>query len=143
MSCARSQLQEYYQKHKFPAPVYVARISGPDHAPFFSTNLFQGDDLVSSGDGKTKRDAAEAAAQVACQKLGISDVLVTVDWYESSVRCVSMKIMTEKELNTMLIVVLEDSVEQERDRRKIEAFKILFPCGEFNSNFKSAFGENE
>jgi len=66
----KSMLQEYVQAQKNNSPVYkVTHEEGPAHAKWFTIGVFVSDELVGSGEGKSKQEAEESAAKQALEKL--------------------------------------------------------------------------
>lgn len=62
----KTNLQEMTQKHFNEAPVYqVTSVSGPDHDRTFVINIILQGKTVCSGRGKSKKEAAQAAAEQA------------------------------------------------------------------------------
>ena len=68
---ARGALQEELQKHGGEAPTYeITDRSGPDHAPVFRATVFRDGEPLAEGEGKSKKQAEQAAALAALKKLG-------------------------------------------------------------------------
>lgn len=66
----KSLLQEYVQARKQNSPVYrVLHEEGPAHAKQFTIGVFVEDNQVGQGQGKSKQDAEEQAAEQALEKL--------------------------------------------------------------------------
>lgn len=66
----KSQLQEHLQQQSRPRPVYsVESTSGPDHAREFQVALQIEGETVARGQGRSKSEAEQAAAQLALQEL--------------------------------------------------------------------------
>ena len=60
---AKTQLQEFLQKHRKPLPQYsVIAITGPDHAPYFKVSLAIKDVGPVYGEGSSRRQAEQQAA---------------------------------------------------------------------------------
>lgn len=60
---AKTTLQEWAQGRGMPTPAYTAvGRSGPDHAPVFTVRVELGDGKTGEGQGKSKREAEQAAA---------------------------------------------------------------------------------
>jgi ribonuclease-3 len=60
---AKTQLQEFLQKHKKPLPQYsVIAVTGPDHAPYFKVSLVVKDERPVYGEGSSRRQAEQQAA---------------------------------------------------------------------------------
>ncbi len=67
---ARSELQERLQARRQPPPQYrVSETSGPEHDKRFRVEVGNGVDVLGSGEGKSKRAAAQAAARDALLRL--------------------------------------------------------------------------
>jgi len=67
----KSLLQEYVQSRKQNSPVYkVLHEDGPAHAKQFTIGVFVGDNQVGEGQGKSKQEGEEHAAEQALEKLG-------------------------------------------------------------------------
>ena len=63
---AKSQFQEVAQEKKSVTPTYkTVSESGPDHDKQFTVAVFLGDKEVARGEGKSKQEAEQAAAQAA------------------------------------------------------------------------------
>ena len=63
---AKSLVQEKAQEHVSVTPSYkVLNESGPDHEKNFTVGILFGEDLIASGKGKSKQEAAQAAAEAA------------------------------------------------------------------------------
>lgn len=63
---AKSQFQEVAQDKKSVTPTYkTVSESGPDHDKQFTVAVFLGDKEVARGEGKSKQEAEQAAAQAA------------------------------------------------------------------------------
>lgn len=68
----KSQLQEWVQARKMPAPHYhTVSMSGPDHAKVFEVEVLVNDTAVGRGSGSSKHTAQHAAASDALKNLGI------------------------------------------------------------------------
>lgn len=66
----KSRLQEVLQKrHKAPPTYELAASQGPDHDKTFSVVVRLGERQLGEGSGKTKKDAEQAAARDALQKM--------------------------------------------------------------------------
>jgi len=71
----KSALQEYLHNTGFPEPVYrVVDELGPDHQKTFVIQVFIGDDVTAEASGKTKKEAQQAAARMALEKIKQSAV---------------------------------------------------------------------
>jgi ribonuclease-3 len=68
---AKSRFQEVAQDKKGVTPVYktLAEV-GPDHDKKFTVGAFLNTDEIARGDGKSKQEAEQAAAQKALEKTG-------------------------------------------------------------------------
>ena len=68
---AKSRFQEEAQERTGVTPNYVVlNETGPDHDKRFEVGVYIGSELAASGDGRSKQDAEQAAAQAAIQKKG-------------------------------------------------------------------------
>lgn len=66
---AKSEFQVWAQAQFNITPRYqVVASSGPDHAKLFTVQVMVGDEVWGSGNGRSKQEAAQAAAAVALQK---------------------------------------------------------------------------
>lgn len=66
----KSALQEWAQAQGLPLPEYhVAGDAGPDHQKSFRVEVRIGRDTVSTAEGRSKKDAAQAAAREALERL--------------------------------------------------------------------------
>jgi len=62
----KSRLQEFLQGSQRIPPVYkLVETTGPDHERTFCVNLMVDDRVISSGQGRTKKSAEQAAAELA------------------------------------------------------------------------------
>lgn len=67
----KSLLQEYVQSKKQNSPLYkVLHEEGPAHAKQFTIGVFVQEQLVGQGQGKSKQEAEERAAEQALEKIG-------------------------------------------------------------------------
>ena len=67
----KTQLQERLQRFGGAAPVYtVVGQSGPDHDKTFTVSVLLHDGATASGEGKSKKEAEQAAARAALALLG-------------------------------------------------------------------------
>ncbi|HWU24298.1 MAG TPA: ribonuclease III [Candidatus Paceibacterota bacterium] len=68
---AKSKFQELAQDKKGTTPAYktLAEV-GPDHDKLFTVGVFVGTEKIAEGDGKSKQEAEQAAAQAAIDKTG-------------------------------------------------------------------------
>jgi ribonuclease-3 len=65
---AKSKFQEEAQERVSITPNYkVLKESGPDHEKQFVVGVYLGEDLVAEGEGSSKREAEEAAADLALE----------------------------------------------------------------------------
>ena len=61
---AKSQFQERAQEKVGITPAYkLVKEAGPDHGKVFTVGVFLDDELIASGDGKSKQDAEQEAAK--------------------------------------------------------------------------------
>jgi ribonuclease-3 len=66
---AKSRFQEASQERVGITPHYVVeKESGPDHDKRFVIGVYVGDELVAKGEGRSKQDAEQAAAQAALER---------------------------------------------------------------------------
>ena len=64
----KSRAQEWFQAKGQPAPRYeLISTEGPDHAKTFQVAMIVGERIVSQGQGRSKKDAEQAAAQAVLQ----------------------------------------------------------------------------
>ncbi len=69
----KSQLLEFSQGESLPIPRYVTiKEEGPDHDRVFTVEVYIGDEPYGVGMGKNKKDAEQAAAEKALQKLQLA-----------------------------------------------------------------------
>ena len=69
---AKEILQEYTQGLTKERPVYtVVNESGPEHKKQFEVQVSYRDEVLAAEVGKSKKDAEQKAAYVACKKLGV------------------------------------------------------------------------
>lgn len=62
----KSLLQEYLQSQKLGSPMYkVINEEGPAHLKKFTVGAFVGEKLIGQGEGRSKQDAEEVAAEAA------------------------------------------------------------------------------
>lgn len=67
---AKSQFQEVAQDKKSVTPTYkTLSETGPDHDKQFTVGVFLADQEVARGDGKSKQEAEQAAAQAALDRI--------------------------------------------------------------------------
>ena len=68
----KSTLQEWAQSNKLGTPRYtMVASSGPDHARTFTVEVQVNGKAFGQGEGTSKQSAAQAAAQVALESLGL------------------------------------------------------------------------
>jgi len=68
---AKAILQEYTQSLTKETPVYkLTGTKGPEHHKIFEVEVYYKDELVATGEGKTKKEAEQNAAYEAGKKLG-------------------------------------------------------------------------
>ena len=68
---AKGALQEELQKYGGETPTYeITGQSGPPHAPVFRAAVYRGGECLAEGAGKTKKQAEQAAALAALEKMG-------------------------------------------------------------------------
>lgn len=68
---AKSNFQEQAQEHVGITPHYATiRELGPDHEKMFEIGVYLGDELVATGQGKSKQDAEQVAAKAALARRG-------------------------------------------------------------------------
>jgi ribonuclease-3 len=68
---AKTELQEYFQKHFGELPVYkVIKEEGREHEKIFTSAVFFKRKLYGKGKGRTKKEAETEAASQALEKLG-------------------------------------------------------------------------
>jgi hypothetical protein len=69
----KSILQQHLQKADGRTPNYrVASESGPDHSKVFTVHAQVGKKVLGTGTGKNKKEAEQAAAQQALERLGVA-----------------------------------------------------------------------
>lgn len=69
---AKAVLQEYTQALNKKTPVYkIVEEKGPEHDKIFVIEVSYMEDVLASGQGKTKREAEQACAYEACKKFGV------------------------------------------------------------------------
>lgn len=72
----KSLLQEHVQSHKQNSPHYkVIKEEGPAHAKKFTIGVYIGETLGGQGQGKSKQEAEENAAQIALDTLTLKQLL--------------------------------------------------------------------
>jgi len=68
---SKSFFQEEAQEHTGITPAYkVLKEEGPDHDKQFTVGVYLNDELIGTGEGKSKQDAEQAAAADALKKKG-------------------------------------------------------------------------
>ena len=68
---AKGALQEALQKNGGETPTYeITDRYGPPHAPLFRAAVYRGRECLAEGEGKTKKQAEQAAALAALKKMG-------------------------------------------------------------------------
>lgn len=68
---AKSNFQEQSQEHVAITPRYTTiREIGPDHEKVFEIGVYLGDELIATGQGKSKQDAEQVAAKAALERKG-------------------------------------------------------------------------
>ena len=71
---AKGALQEILQKDGGDAPTYeITGQSGPPHAPVFRATVYRYGKALAEGEGKTKKQAEQAAALAALQQIQNSE----------------------------------------------------------------------
>jgi dsRNA-specific ribonuclease len=71
---SKGRLQEILQQNGGETPSYrITGTSGPPHAPVFEAAVFRGDREIGRGTGKTKKQAEQAAAMAALNRLEKKD----------------------------------------------------------------------
>ena len=65
----KTRLQELTAARTLGRPRYVVRDEGPDHAKHFFATVLVGDEPYGEGEGRSKKQAEQAAAWVACSRL--------------------------------------------------------------------------
>lgn len=65
----KTALQELAAARNLGLPEYLVTETGPDHDKHFNANVSVGGEIVGTGEGKSKRDAEQAAARSAYLKL--------------------------------------------------------------------------
>ena len=65
----KTRLQELTAARALGRPRYVVRDEGPDHAKHFFATVLIGDEAYGEGEGRSKKQAEQAAAWVACSRL--------------------------------------------------------------------------
>jgi ribonuclease-3 len=68
---AKSRFQEESQERTGITPSYVVqKETGPDHDKRFIVGLYIGNDLIATGEGRSKQDAEQAAARAGLDRMG-------------------------------------------------------------------------
>jgi ribonuclease-3 len=65
----KTRLQEATAARSLGRPRYVVRDEGPDHAKHFFAHVYVNDRLYGEGEGRSKKQAEQSAAWVACERL--------------------------------------------------------------------------
>jgi ribonuclease-3 len=66
----KTGLQERARLERGQLPRYqLKQVSGPDHDRRFTVEIYLGDELMGEGEGRTKKEAEQAAAGAACARL--------------------------------------------------------------------------
>jgi len=66
----KSALQEYFNQHQLPSPVYrTVSESGPEHEKVFTIAVSSGQEILARAKGPSKKSAEQKAAQKALKKL--------------------------------------------------------------------------
>jgi ribonuclease-3 len=65
----KTRLQELTAARSLGRPRYAVRDEGPDHAKHFYATVLIGDEPYGEGEGRSKKQAEQAAAWVACSRL--------------------------------------------------------------------------
>jgi len=74
----KSRLQELVQKrHKVPPSYRLVKTTGPDHDKTFAVRVQLGSRTLGAGNGKTKKEAEQAAARDALRKLALKAAAAT------------------------------------------------------------------
>ncbi|MFI3300428.1 MAG: ribonuclease III [Candidatus Gastranaerophilales bacterium] len=69
---AKALLQEYTQSINKDLPSYILKNTvGPDHKKSFVIEVLYHDEIIAQGEGKTKKEAEQMAALLACKKFGV------------------------------------------------------------------------
>lgn len=69
---AKALLQEYTQSIDKKTPIYkVVKESGPAHNKIFTVEVEYNEAVIASAEGKSKKEAEQKCAYLACQKLGV------------------------------------------------------------------------
>jgi len=68
---AKSRFQELSQEHLSVTPLYnLLSETGPDHDKVFTAGVYLGSDLVAKGEGRSKQEAEQSAAENALEAKG-------------------------------------------------------------------------
>lgn len=65
----KTRLQEYAARNLDHVPVYVLQDQGPDHQKRFTATVMVGEEQLGQGEGRSKKAAEQAAAQVAWETI--------------------------------------------------------------------------
>jgi len=69
MTHPKSALNSYCQNKNLPTPKFETRGTGTDDDPLFISDVTVGGELVATGQGRSKREAERAAAELALEQL--------------------------------------------------------------------------
>jgi ribonuclease-3 len=72
----KTQLQELAARRFDQLPRYQVRAEGPDHSKEFFATVLIGGDVRGVGEGRSKKQAEQAAARAAWEALGSDDALI-------------------------------------------------------------------
>jgi ribonuclease-3 len=76
----KSVFQQWAQEHRHLTPTYrIVVETGPDHSKMFGAECLLGGETVGAGEGRTKKDAEQAAARDALGNLGVDPDYVRVE----------------------------------------------------------------
>ncbi len=68
---AKSRFQEAAQERRSVTPAYKTLAeTGPDHARNFTVGVFVGEEEIARGEGKSKQEAEQSAAQAGIERMG-------------------------------------------------------------------------
>ena len=71
-SNAKAILQEHTQGESKKTPVYkIINESGPSHKKIFTVEVSYLGEVLATAEGKTKKEAEQKCARLACEKLGV------------------------------------------------------------------------
>ncbi len=80
----KSRLQEWAARHAEPPPRYHLHQEGPDHSPSFHATVLVRGQVLGTGEGRTKRQAEQAAARGAWRRLTEAGDTETSDTSDTS-----------------------------------------------------------